>query len=153
MPKERETFDLILWRHADAEDGYPDSARELTGRGRHQAEAVARWLSRHLPRDYRLIVSPAARAQQTAEALNQEFETVDGIGLNARPEQVLEAAGWEQPHGVVVVVGHQPTLGHVAALLLTGQAEEWSIKKGAAWWFRRTPQGIRLLAAVPAEMV
>ena len=33
-----------------------------------------------------------------------------------------------------MVVGHQPTLGQVAALALTGKAADWSIKKGAAWW-------------------
>lgn len=153
MAKDRETFDLILWRHADAEDGYPDAARQLTGRGRHQAQAVARWLSRHLPNEYRMIVSPATRAQQTAEALSNDFETVDRLGLNAQPAEVLEAAGWDEPQGVVVIVGHQPTLGRVAALVLTGEAAEWTIKKGAAWWFRRNPEGVRLLAALPPEMV
>ena len=35
----------------------------------------------------------------------------------------------------MVVVGHQPTLGRVAALLLTGDAADWSVRKGALWWF------------------
>jgi phosphohistidine phosphatase len=34
-----------------------------------------------------------------------------------------------------VVVGHQPTLGEVAALLQGGAEEEWSVKKGGIWWF------------------
>ncbi|HEY9381106.1 MAG TPA: histidine phosphatase family protein, partial [Burkholderiales bacterium] len=34
----------------------------------------------------------------------------------------------------VLVVGHQPTLGHVASLLLCGSEANWSIKKGAIWW-------------------
>ena len=37
-------MDLILWRHADAEDGMPDLERKLTRKGHKQAEAVARWL-------------------------------------------------------------------------------------------------------------
>jgi phosphohistidine phosphatase len=34
----------------------------------------------------------------------------------------------------VVVVGHQPTLGAVASLLVSGAEADWSIKKGAVWW-------------------
>ena len=35
----------------------------------------------------------------------------------------------------VLVVGHQPTLGQTAALLLSGSEAPWTIKKGALWWF------------------
>ncbi|MFZ2909256.1 MAG: histidine phosphatase family protein, partial [Candidatus Desulfobacillus denitrificans] len=35
---------------------------------------------------------------------------------------------------------HQPTLGRVAALLLTGEAADWSVRKGALWWFTRRPR-------------
>jgi phosphohistidine phosphatase len=42
----------------------------------------------------------------------------------------------------VVVVGHQPTLGEVAAYLLSDTQEMWSVKKGAVWWFsNRSRQG------------
>jgi len=52
----------------------------------------------------------------------------------AGPEQILDEAGW--PHaGQVVVVGHQPTLGQVAAMLLGGQSGEVSVRKGAILWF------------------
>jgi phosphohistidine phosphatase len=34
----------------------------------------------------------------------------------------------------VLVVGHQPTLGEVAALLLAGQELPWSMRKSAVWW-------------------
>ena len=37
----------------------------------------------------------------------------------------------------MLVVGHQPTLGRVAAVLLGGAEADWSIKKGAVWWFTR----------------
>ena len=63
------TMDLILWRHAEAEDGSPDAKRKLTPRGRKQAKQVARWLKQRLPADARILVSPAIRAMQTAEAL------------------------------------------------------------------------------------
>jgi phosphohistidine phosphatase len=34
----------------------------------------------------------------------------------------------------VLVVGHQPTLGEVAAFLLTEDEASWSVRKGAVWW-------------------
>ena len=34
-----------------------------------------------------------------------------------------------------MIVGHQPTLGLVASELLSGQALDWSLKKGGLWWF------------------
>jgi acetyl-CoA carboxylase alpha subunit len=36
----------------------------------------------------------------------------------------------------VLVVGHQPTLGLAAALLMTELPQPWSVKKGAVWWLR-----------------
>jgi len=33
-------MDLILWRHADAEDGVPDSGRKLTAKGEKQARQM-----------------------------------------------------------------------------------------------------------------
>ncbi|HEX6137741.1 MAG TPA: histidine phosphatase family protein, partial [Casimicrobiaceae bacterium] len=47
---------------------------------------------------------------------------------------VLAAANWPDSGTAVVIVGHQPTLGHVASLLLAGEEREWSIQKGAVWW-------------------
>jgi phosphohistidine phosphatase len=43
----------------------------------------------------------------------------------------------------VLVVGHQPTLGLAAAYLLSGQAQPWTLRKGAAWWLRvREREGV-----------
>jgi phosphohistidine phosphatase len=132
-----DSFDLVLWRHAQAEDGAPDRARELTARGRKQARAVARWLARRLPDDCRILVSPAARAQQTAAALDRPLETDLRVDVGASAPEVLAAAGWPDGVGTVLVVGHQPTLGQAAALALTGTASAWPVKKGAIWWLRR----------------
>jgi phosphohistidine phosphatase len=127
-------MELILWRHADAEDGLDDDERKLTGKGLKQAERMATWLRPLLPSDVSILVSPALRAQQTAEALSRKFQTTRAVGTAASPEAVLEAAGW--PAGKsAVVVGHQPTLGQTAALLMTGKTAAWSVKKGAIWWF------------------
>ncbi len=124
-------MDLILWRHADAEDGAPDLARRLTPKGREQAARVAAWLRARLPERYRLLASPALRAQETARALSEEFETFRELAPGATAEAILKAAANE---GTVVVVGHQPDLGLAIAHLLCGEERDWSVGKGALWW-------------------
>jgi phosphohistidine phosphatase len=130
-------MDLILWRHAEAEDGTPDAKRQLTERGRKQARQVARWLKKRLPSGARILVSPAVRAVQTAEALELPYEEQPKLGAGATAAGILGAAGWPRTGSTVVIVGHQPTLGRAAALLLTGDAADWSVRKGALWWFTR----------------
>lgn len=129
------SMDLILWRHAEAEDGAPDAKRKLTPRGRKQAKQIARWLKKRLPADARILASPAVRAMQTAQALELPFEEAPRLGTGASASSLLGAAGWPHAGGTVVVVGHQPTLGRAAALLMTGDAADWSVRKGALWWF------------------
>jgi phosphohistidine phosphatase len=131
-------MELILWRHAEAEDGdeaIRDHERRLTSRGHKQAKEVARWLHKHLPQKPRILVSPAKRTQQTASALELAYEIEPGLGIGASAKDVLKAADWPDHSGAVLMVGHQPTLGRVAALLLSGTEADWSIKKGAVWWF------------------
>jgi len=130
-------MELILWRHAEAEDGVPDGERALTKKGRKQAAALAAWLKPHLPREVRILVSPATRAQQTAAALDLPFVTTREIGVGATAGDLLRAAGWPDAGDTVLVVGHQPTLGRVAAALLGGAEADWSVRKGAVWWFVR----------------
>jgi phosphohistidine phosphatase len=134
-------MDLILWRHAEAEDGFPDHERVLTPKGHKQAARMAAWLREHLPERTRVLVSPATRARQTAEALTKAFETVDEIAPGAPHTAVLEAAGWPHAKGAVVVVGHQPTLGQVVAFLLSGEPQEWDVKKGAVFWLAHQREG------------
>lgn len=150
-------MDLILWRHAEAEDGTPDMARELTEKGQRQAAAMAKWLARQLPKGTRVLVSPATRTQQTAEALTRDFETIEALAPGATHTAVLSAAGWPRFEGAVLVVGHQPTLGQTAAWILSGDISEWSIKKGAAWWLtnrdRSEPHQTVLRAVMSPEFV
>jgi phosphohistidine phosphatase len=127
-------MDLILWRHAEAEDGVPDLARPLTAKGVRQAERVGAWLDRHLPERTRVLVSPADRARQTAAALKRKFRTVPELGPETSVEALLAAAGWPDARTPALVVGHQPTLGAVVARLLAGEDTSWAIKKGALWW-------------------
>lgn len=127
-------MELILWRHADAEDGAPDLERKLTKKGRKQAARVAEWLLEHLPEDFVVIASPAARAQETADALGVKIRTVDRLAPGASVKTILQAAGWPDGDGTVIVVGHQPDLGRAIAYLVSGKETEWSLKKGGLWW-------------------
>lgn len=129
-------MNLILWRHAEAEDfAASDLARSLTTRGRKQAQAVAKWLRTRLPDDAVILASPAVRTIQTVETLTDQYRVVRELAPNATAQHVLTAAGW--PDGIaptVVIVGHQPTLGHVAARLLAGSDASWPLKKAGLWW-------------------
>ncbi len=147
---------LILWRHAEAEDGVPDAARALTAKGRRQAEAVARWLEARLGRDARILVSPAVRAQQTAAPLGRPFETVAAIAPGGDAAQALEAAGWPDAPGTVLLVGHQPALGRVASRLLFGVEQDFGIRKGGVVWIGRrrgAEERAVLKAAITPEML
>jgi phosphohistidine phosphatase len=130
-------MELILWRHAEAEDSSPDMARELSAKGRLQAQKMAVFLQQHLPADTRILVSPATRTRQTVAALTDKFTVVNSLAPNASAHAILQAARWPQSSQAVLIVGHQPTLGAVAALLLGSAEASLSIKKGALWWFSR----------------
>lgn len=154
-------MDLILWRHAEADDAPEgdDLDRALTPRGLKQAERMARWLNQRLPHRVRVLASPAVRAQQTAEVLERKFRTVDALAPGAGPEALLAAARWPDSAEPVLVVGHQPTLGQTVAWLLGGVGDtNWSIRKGGVWWLRRRPERdgqaqTLLLAAISPEML
>ena len=134
-PKAEHSMDLLLWRHADAEDGIPDAERALTRKGLKQAKQVAEWLEPRLPGGSLILASPAKRAQQTAAALGLPYTTDRRIGVHADIADLIAASNWPQRKGAVVLVGHQPTLGRLAARLLSGEPADWNIKKGALWWF------------------
>ena len=137
-------MDMILWRHAEAENTTPDEGRVLTTRGRRQARAVAKWLREHVKGKVRVVASTALRAQQTAQALMNDFDVSSDIAVGASPQDVLNLVGWPNGEGTIIVVGHQPTLGQVASLLLTGKEADGQIKKGAIWWFRTRGEGMEI---------
>ena len=146
-------MDLILWRHAEAEDGAPDEQRKLTGKGHRQAAKMADWLRERLSKHVRILVSPAVRTQQTAKAFSNKFATSEDVGLSASPRSILEAAGWPHAGDTVLVVGHQPTLGMLAAQLLSGKAAEWSLRRGAIIWVVHKDGHNRLRAALSPDLV
>jgi phosphohistidine phosphatase len=132
-------MDLILWRHAEAEDdleGLDDMERALTPRGEKQAARVAAWLDRRLPEGTRILTSPALRCEQTVAALGRKARRRDELAPDATVEGVLKAAQWPDAKQPVLIVGHQPVLGQVLAQLLGIQGGNCAVRKGAVWWLR-----------------
>lgn len=132
-------MDLILWRHAEAHvirEGQTDLQRALTAKGERQAQRMAEWLNQRLAESTRILVSPALRAQQTAQALERSFKTVNTLAPASGVDDLLKAARWPDAAEPVLVIGHQPTLGLTAGRLMTGNDLYWPIKKGAVWWLR-----------------
>jgi phosphohistidine phosphatase len=137
-------MELVLWRHAEAEDDAPsDLQRNLTPKGQRQAQKMAAWFASQIDGawdGWSIVVSPANRAQQTASALGRPFATAPSIAPDASVDALLSAAGWRggaagDTKAKVLLVGHQPTLGMLAAYLIDGSEGYLSVKKGAMWWF------------------
>jgi phosphohistidine phosphatase len=130
-------MDLWVWRHAEAEDAAPgesDLERELTRHGHEQARRIARWLHGLLPAELRIVCSPARRTLQTAQPLARAIETVEAVGPGASVAQVLDAIEWPRAKRPVLLVGHQPTLGHLISSLMCGEEQPWRVPKGSVWW-------------------
>lgn len=151
-------MDLFLWRHAQAHDSEPDILRSLTHHGHKQAKKVASWLQQHHKEPLHVIVSPTTRTKETAEAYSNKYTVLPAIGPNAGPQDILLASGWPDSEKSCLIVGHQPTLGQVAAQLLGSRHERLSFQKGCLWWFRSSaengdPHRIELVTIVSPELL
>ena len=132
-------MDLVLWRHAEAQDwveGCDDMARTLPARGEKQATRMAKWVDRQIPETARILVSPARRSEQTVQALGRRYKVKDELAPGCTVMQLLELVQWPNVKGTVLVVGHQPTLGQTISQLIGLSVSECSVKKGAVWWLR-----------------
>jgi phosphohistidine phosphatase len=125
------THRLLLIRHGQAADAPVDRDRPLTAHGTRAAAAIGAWLQRagYLPD--RVFVSTALRAQQTwagaAEALGDDREpTVDQRIYDNTVEAVLEVIGdvAADVGTVLVVVGHNPSMGELAFSLDDGSGSD-----------------------------
>jgi len=151
-------MELILWRHADAEPGKDDAKRALTDKGQKQAARVAKWLKPRLTGDWKILVSPTTRTRQTADALGLKYDTRITIGPDSSVSAILREAHWPDSESNVLVVGHQPILGQIAARLISGQNGDLAIRKGSVWWFSTKQDeegeaGIVLRAMIGADLV
>jgi len=143
-------MDLIVWRHADAEDisdgiaptailggdVQSDLARCLSPKGLRQATRMAQWLDRKLPDHARILVSPAVRCEQTVVPLGRKFKICPELSPSGSVDDLLALAQWPDSKYPVVVVGHQPTLGQMVNRLLGLDGIDISLRKGSLWWLR-----------------
>ena len=116
---------LYLFRHADAEpSARSDSDRRLTEKGVAQAKAVGRFCLEHRLIPDLILTSPIQRAEQTAHLFAEEIGepkivlTAPFLACGMDPKTALEElAGYKEMRSVMLV-GHEPDLGWLAATLL-----------------------------------
>ena len=115
---------LYLVRHAEAVDGEPDELRPLTAAGRLAARTLGERLAADGVVPDAVLTSPLLRARETgaevARPAGLEAEADERLAPGATAEDVRAAAGGRGE--TVVVVGHQPDCGRIAAAL-TGRDE------------------------------
>lgn len=126
---------LILIRHAPAEDraawalcGQPDGVRPLTKEGMTKMRRAARGLRRVMESPERLFSSPLLRARQTAELLLERYpdlrvETAAELQPDADPAATLAWLKSLDDCQRIALVGHEPHLSGLLALLVHGHAD------------------------------
>jgi phosphohistidine phosphatase len=122
---------LVVIRHAKSEQSGPsDFERQLTDRGIVDSAEAGQWLANRGIEPDQALVSAAVRTMQTWEAINE----AGGWDLEGTPEDSLYEAGTESALDLIretedlirtlVVVGHNPTMASLAALLDDGNGDE-----------------------------
>jgi phosphohistidine phosphatase len=124
-------MDVILFRHGPA--GSPDTARwpsdadrPLTPKGIERTRDAARGLRRIAPTISLILTSPYVRALGTARVVADALgvntlETLDALACGGPPHGVITALSRLVPNQGVVLVGHEPDLGVLAAHLIGAQ--------------------------------
>lgn len=124
--------ELILLRHAHADASaseQDDAARPLSEEGAREARLAAQWLREQGLAPDRIVVSPARRTRETADAVRREFGEVDlreepGI-YEASPGELAEIADRHRDANRLLMVGHNPGLEQLAALMHSGQSGDY----------------------------
>jgi phosphohistidine phosphatase len=113
---------VFLIRHAKAEAGEPDALRALNEHGHAQAREVGERLAREGVHPDAVLSSPLVRARQTADAIARatgtEVEVDERLGPGATADDLRNAVSGRG--ATVVVVGHQPDCGQIAAAVNGG---------------------------------
>lgn len=154
---------VLLVRHARAEPygSVPDDAqRPLTEEGRARFARGVRGLERLDLALERVYTSPLLRALETAELMapllaDTDGETVVAAGLGRPPAASLFD---ELEDASLALVGHEPWMGELCALLTTGRTAEgrcFPFKKGGAAWLEGSlaPGGMGVVAYLPPRVL
>ncbi|TAL74872.1 MAG: histidine phosphatase family protein [Rhodanobacter sp.] len=123
--------ELILLRHAEAEPPATtgtDSERALSERGEREALDAGRWLAGHGAHPQRVLCSPTRRTRQTAELALAAFsappavQSADEI-YDASPGELLALLDQHFDAESVLLVGHNPGIERLVALLVEGRSD------------------------------
>lgn len=120
--------EIVILRHAQAQPpatGQADAARELSEHGRAEAAAVRRWFSEHGLQFDAVLCSPAIRARQTLDAVIGEGAAnarIEPRIYEATPGTLIDVLDTVRV-GRVLLVGHNPGLEQLVALLTEGRSE------------------------------
>ncbi|HYY65323.1 MAG TPA: histidine phosphatase family protein [Gaiellaceae bacterium] len=113
---------LLLVRHADALPGEPDATRALSPEGREAARQLGARLHREGVHPTAILTSPLLRARETGDALAVALgcasEPHDALAPGATAAGVRTAVAGRGE--TVIVIGHQPDCGRIAAELGDG---------------------------------
>ncbi|WP_233840138.1 histidine phosphatase family protein [Dyella sp. 2HG41-7] len=125
--------ELILLRHAEAQPASPggeDTVRRLSGRGEQEARAAGAWLKAHGKRPDRVLCSPSERTCATATLALSAIDrspspqTASEI-YNATPGELLALLDQHGDAHTVMLVGHNPGIERLVALLVEGRSDEF----------------------------
>jgi len=133
-------YEIYLIRHGIAEergDAWPDDAkRPLTSEGKSALKKIARGLARRGVGFDVILTSPFVRARQTAEAIAAELESrpplvsVESLTPSGSFVGVLADLEKHAKKPRIALVGHEPSIGELAARL-AGMRRPLEFKKGA----------------------
>ncbi|RDS81338.1 SixA phosphatase family protein [Dyella psychrodurans] len=125
--------ELILLRHAEAQPAPPggeDVVRHLSGRGEQEARAAGTWLKSHGVRPDRVLCSPSERTCATAQLALSALERAPDMQMapeiyNATPGELLALLDQHDDVNTLLLVGHNPGIERLVALLVEGRSDEF----------------------------
>lgn len=125
--------ELILLRHAEAvpiETSGDDRQRPLSSHGEQEAQAAGLWLASHNIRPQRVLCSPARRTVETARLALTALDSLPVPQLaeeiyDASPGELLALLDQHGDIGSVMLVGHNPGIERLVALLVEGRSDDF----------------------------
>jgi len=116
---------IYLVQHGESKSEEEDPQRHLTDRGIEEVQYVADFLRPPKIKVDTVWHSGKTRAQQTGQLLAEVLRArlVQRAGLAPKDQVAATKDALEQIGGDLMIVGHMPFLGKLAALLVTGSEE------------------------------